>query len=269
MLSRRILTLSILTVVVSGYLYFFNHIAGFIWVLSAGILVAMSAYIFEHQINWWWYGKYPPALHPEMQKMYLRAGAFYNTLDEAERKTFDTRARLFVEAKEFIPQGFSEVAEEIKYMIAYYAIMITFRKQDYLFNPYHRIVVYLHPFLTPNIPDQVHTYEIEHDDGTLIFALEQLTPGFINPTKFYQTGLHAFAELFTLQYLSNEVVADPESTWASLTEIGQKSRESIEDFTGLAQTNPVPVMIHHWFTFRETMLRTYPELYEKIENWIR
>jgi hypothetical protein len=268
MLSRRLLTFSLLTVAVSGYLYFFEHISGFIWLFGAGVLIAMSTYILQHQINWWWYQKYPPSLHPEMQKMFLHAGEFYKQLNTAERKIFDTRTRLFVEAKEFIPQGFDKVAEDIKYMIAYYAVMVSFRKSEYLFDPYHRIVIYLHPFITPNVPDHVHTYEIEHEDGTLIFALEQLTAGFLSPAKFYQIGLHAFAEIFTQRYLSQEVIADPEAIWESLSEIGRMSKQSVEDFTGVAQSNPIPVMLHHWFTFRESMLRSHSQLYRTIEKWV-
>jgi len=200
--------------------------------------------------------------------MYLRAGEFYKSLDEVARKKFDTRARLYVEANEFIAQGLKEVPEDVKYMIAYYAVMVSFFKEDYLFDRDRRIVTYLHPFLTPNFPDHVHTYELEHEDGTLIFALEQLTAGFVNPTKYYQTALHAYAQLYTSRYLGDQTVPDAEVVWASLTEIGGWSKQNIEDFTGMLQPDPIPVMLHHWFARREKMLRTYPEMYRMIEKWL-
>lgn len=265
MLSRRLLTLGLLITVVSGYLYFFEHLSFFIWLFGAGIFIAMSTYVFHHQIDWWWYQRYPPSLPVEMQKMYLRFGDFYGSLNEMNRSKFDTRARLFVEAKEFIAQGDKEVPEDIKYMIAYYAVMISFQKEDYLFDPYHRIVVYLHPFLTPNIPDHIHTYELEHEDGTIIFALEQLTAGFFNPRKFYQTGLHAFADLSVTRYLTEP---QPEGIWDELLKIGGWSRQQIEDFIGLPQSDPRPVMMHHWFVYPEKMRNTAPELYKLIGEWL-
>lgn len=269
MLSRRILTISLLITAVAGYLYFFEHISGCIWLVGTGILIAMSTYIFHHQINWWWYRRYPPQLPQEMQSMYLRFGDFYKTLNPADRGKFGSRVRLFIESKEFIAQGEKEVAEDIKYIIAYYAVMVTFYRDEYLFDPYHRIVVYLHPFLSPHHPEHVHTYELEHEDGTVIFALEQLTAGFFSPRKYYQTVLHAFAELYVARYLLDEALAaGPEVVWTDLAAVGGWTRQQIEDFTGLSQADPRPVLIHHWFVYREKMQKTAPHLYKIVDEWL-
>jgi len=268
MFSRRLLTLSAVFTGVSGYIYFFGYGHGFIWPLSAGILITISAYIFQYQINWWWYQKNPPKLDPDMQKMYLTAGNFYKSLGEQDREKFNTRAGLFVEAKEFIAQGFEEVAGDVKYMIAYYAVMVSFHREDFLFDPYHRIVVYLHPFLSPNFPDHIHTYELEHEDGTIILSLEQLVAGFMNPLKYYQTGLHAFAELYARKFLGHESVRDPAEIWTLLANASGWSKQHIEDFTGLRQELPVPVMIHHWFARNKELRQAAPEMHETIRQWV-
>lgn len=269
MFSRRLLTITLLITAVSGYLYFFEDISFGIYVFVAGILFSMSAYIFHHQIDWWWYQRNPPSLPPEMQKMYLRFGNYYHSLDLENRAKFDTRARLFVEAKEFIAQGQQDVAEDIKYMIAYSAVMLTLNKTEYLFNPYQRIVIYLHPFLSPHFPDHVHTYELEHEDGTMIFSLEQLTAGFFSPSKFYQTGLHAFAELFALTHPLPVEIPDTDATWARVVQIGQRSKQAIEDFTGMTQTSVAPVLLHEYFLRGEAMRLKDRDLYEKIDLWVR
>lgn len=268
MFSRRLLTITLLITVVSGYLYFFDDLSFCIYTFVAGVLLSMSSYIFHHQIDWWWYQRNPPSLPIEMQKMFLRFGNFYQTLDHENKKVFDTRARLFVEAKEFIAQGPQDVAEDIKYMIAYYAVMLTFRKAEYLFHPYHRIVIYLHPFLSPNFPDHVHTYELEHEDGTVILSLEQLTAGYFSPSKFYQTGLHAFAELFASNYRLPSEIPESGETWVRIEKTGQRSKQAIEDFTGMPQASVAPILLHQFFTAGDSMKLKDPALYEQVELWI-
>ena len=269
MLSRRILTISLLITGVSGYFAFFSEARGLFWLLGVGIVGAMLAYVFQHQLNWWWYSKHPPAFPAEIESVYMRSAHFYQNLTPSDRETFRTRARLFVEAKEFIAQGFGSVAEEIKYIIAYYAVAVSFYRRDYLFSPYDRIVLYLHPFLSPNIPDRVHAWEIEHDDGTLIFSLEQLTAGFLHPDKYFQTGFHLFSALFAHKFLSDVISAgDYETLWTDVAHSGVWTQEAISDFTGIEQNNPVPVLIHHWFVRSEQMRTLNPQLYTTVSHWL-
>jgi hypothetical protein len=204
-----------------------------------------------------------------MDKMFLTAGRFYTSLDAESRKEFGIRAKLFVEEKEFIGQGVSTLAEDVKFMVAYYAVMVTFHKSDFLFRHHRRIVIYLHPFLTPDMPDHVHTYELEHTDGTIIFSLEQLTAGFFNSSRYYQTGLHAFSELYARQNLKDRQVENENTVWTTLQEISGWSKDRIEDFTGIAQGTPVPVMIHHWFAFPEKMKESAPQMFDMVSAWMK
>lgn len=268
MLTRRILTLSIMLTVVSGYLFFFEHLSGFAWGLGIGLMCILFAYIFQHQINWWWYRRFPPGIPPEIEKMYTQAGPGFADLDDQARDAFRSRARLFVEAKEFIAQGFDKLAEDVKYMIAYYAVLVTLQRGDFLFKPYDRVVVYLHPFLSPHYPDQIHTCETEHEDGTIILSMEQLTAGFMRPSEFYQTGLHVFAELYTKKYLADIRIEDPDTVWAELREVSDLSREQTDSFIGIPQENPVPVMIHHWFAHHKVMQQKAPGMYKQVGSWL-
>jgi len=267
MLSRRLLTISLLLTGISGYLIFFADVRGLFWLLGLSFIGAMLAYVFQHQLNWWWYRRYPPSFPQEIEAMYLRSAVFYIGLGAADREKFKTRVRLFVEAKEFIAQGFDEVAEEIKYIIAYYAIATSFTKKKYLYDPYDRIVIYLHPFLSPNFSDQVHAYEIEHEDGTLIFSLEQLTAGFLHPHKYYQIGFHVFAELFQKNHLKHVAEKDYGPLWKSLADLAW-SKETVEDFTGMEQISPRPMMMHYWFSHADAMQTQAPELYKQVSDWM-
>jgi hypothetical protein len=268
MLSRRILTLSLLVTAVSAYLYFFKNIGGYVWLLGFGFVTTMCAYVFQHQINWWWYRRYPPAIADEVRHLYLRH-AFYAGLDSEKARKFEMRAALFVESREFIAQGIPDVPEDVKFIVAYYAVMVSFFREDYLFEPYKRIVIYSHPFLSPDYPEQIHTYELEHEDGTMIFALEQLNAGFLNPIKYYQTGLHAFAELLTYQSPPPPVISDVVPVWDGIATLTPWTKSTIEDFTGLHQPGVIPSLTHVWFSHGHELKSRYPEWHGLIENWLR
>ncbi len=268
MLSRRILTLSLLLTAVSAYLYLFQHIPGFVWGLATGVFLVTCSYIFQYQINWWWYRRYPPKFPAEMEAMYVDAGKYYAGLNTTQQAEFRMRASLFIEAKEFIAQGLKEMPEDIKYLIAYYAVMVSFEKADFMYTHYGRIVLYLHPFLSPQIPDQIHAYETEHEDGTVIFSLEQLNAGFLRPDRYYQIGLHAFAELLIRAEGSLPSISDIPATWKSLEEISGWTQESISNFTGIPQTDPLPVMIHHWFTFHDKMVQMAPGISRIVQELV-
>jgi hypothetical protein len=200
--------------------------------------------------------------------MYHHGGAFYQTLSNEERTKFNTRAMLFVESREFLGQGIDPFPEDVKYMIAYDAVMISFHKKDFLFDPYTRIVLYLHPFLTPAIPDHVHTYETEHEDGTIIFSMEQFLAGFVQPSKYLQTGLLAFADLFVRKYLPDQKLPDEQLIWDQLSAISGWTKPKIEEFTGLPVERIESIMIHHWFAFPAQMRSQAPELYRRTAEWL-
>ena len=266
--SRRILTLGAVLTVLGGYYALFRDTSWMFWLLGAGVVIAMSAYIFQHQINWWWYQRYPPSFPQEMHTMFMRMGAFYQELRPELRKMFQVRTRLFIESKEFIAQGMPDFPEDVKYMIAYYAVMVSFGSERFTFSPYDRIVLYLHPFLSPMGPDHVHTYECEHEDGTLIFSLEQLHAGFLNPARYYQTGLHAFAELFARRHQRPMSLPANDVLWNTLDSLSAWTRSAIENFTGMPQKDPLPVLIHQWFARPADLQKTAPDLYLTVSTWL-
>lgn len=267
MLSRRLLTISLLLTGVSAYFVFFGEEDALLWTMGLGIAGALCSYIFQHQLNWWWYQRYPPAFPEEIGRLYLK-NPNYAQLSEEDRQKFRTRASLFIEAKEFIPQGFETIAEEIKYIVGFYAILLTLHRDKFLFDPYDRVVIYLHPFLSPNYPDQIHICESEHEDGTIIFSLEHLNAGFMNPSQFYQCGMHLFGELYARKYLPGVQIENTPEVWAQLNEIGALSKDEIETFVGLPLNSPVPVMIHHWFARNDRMKSVAPAMHATVSAWL-
>ena len=144
-------------------------------------------------------------------------------------------------AEELVSEGIEDVPEDLKYIVAFYAVGVTFQSPVFLFKGYDRIVFYPHPFLSPNYPDHVHSCEVEHEDGTIIYSVEQLMASFFQPEKYYPIGGHPFAEILTANPASNEKIKV--CTWKEIESISGFSKESIDAFIGLEQTNSEAVSI--------------------------
>ena len=266
MLSRRLIIFLIVGAGICGYLYFAEGMRQ--WLLPGGILIGLAilTYVMQYQIDWMWYKKYPPKLPESIHKLYLTAGTFYAKLSEEDRVRFGTRVTMFIAAKEFLGQGMDDIAEDLKYMVAYYAVVLTFYQDRFLFKGYDRIVFYVHPFLTPHQPDDVHTYEVEHMDGTIILTVAHLTKSFMEPTRYYCTGLHAMAEAMQVKYPVKTELTYPADIWQKLESISTITRPQIEEFTGLQQEDPWPVAVHHWHIYQARFLRDAPDLAARLKD---
>ncbi|MDX1406616.1 MAG: zinc-dependent peptidase [Saprospiraceae bacterium] len=259
------MTIAAVIAITSGYFYFTEYIDLLAVPMAIGLLVTILAYVFQHQVNWWWYRRRPPRLPAAIDALYRKVSPWYDKLPREAANIFRARVALFVESKEFIVQGIDSMPEDLKYMVAFYGIRLTMHQKDFLFRDYDRVVFYLHPFLTPNHPEQVHTCEVEHEDGTIILAIEQLTTSFLSPRSYYAVGMHGMAEAFRAKY-APYVPDMGDEIWATLERISGISQAKINDFIGLEQADPWPVVVHHWFVYPRKFLQQAPDLYRRMQT---
>ncbi|MEZ4921287.1 MAG: zinc-dependent peptidase [Saprospiraceae bacterium] len=123
------------------------------WVVPP-VIAAALVYIFSPQINWWWYSRRPPAMSQELQVLLNRFSAYYQQLDEADKKKFRDRLMLFVMGTDWMPLGWpdDEMPPDVKYVLALHAVMLTFNRPKFLFEKFEKVVVYPRPFLHPVLP---------------------------------------------------------------------------------------------------------------------
>ncbi len=247
-----------------GYLFLGENNRYFM--LPAGIagVFFIVTWVLQHQIDWVWYKRHPPKLDASMRKLFEKTNAFFRDLSEEEKVEFGKRVSLYVIAKEFIGQGQNKVAEDLKYMVAFYAILLSWKREDYLFNEYDRIVYYLHPFMTPNFNEQVHTYEVEHTDGTIILSVDELVTGFLSPGKYYQTGLHAMAEAYFTCYSVDDFPVLDDNIWNELEQISGVTKERIENHLGMKQDDPRFMVVHHYISYADKFAERSPDLYTAL-----
>jgi len=259
-MSRRLLYILFAVTGTLAYLYFAEKIQYLAIPMGISATALLFTWILQHPIDAWWAKKSPYKLGRNMRSLYERHPFFAN-LTEEEKEVFGQRVGLFFADKDFISMNNDDVPPDLMHVAAYYAIMLAWNQTEPLMKEYDRIVFYPHPFLTPHYGEQVHTYEVEHVDGTIILAADQFLAGYMQPGVYYQTGLHAAAEVFRALYMSEDDIKFDSMIWTTLEKISGVTKEVVEKHTGMAQEDPWPVVVHHMFSYPEKFKGLAPELY--------
>ena len=266
-MSRRLLVIFAVTAVILGYLFFMekNRYMG----IPMGIFVTLGivTWVLQHQIDWWWINLRPQKLPQEIHQLFELKLPFYRDMEPEIQGDFGRKVGLYVTSKDFIGMGKEKVPDDVQYMTAAYAVTLGHAKANYMLDGYDRIVFYKHPFLTPHYGQQVHTYEVEHADGTVILAMDQFVAGFLNPGTYYQTGWHAMAEVYHALNMAN-VDYPKDLNWDILEQISGVSKSKVEEHTGMAQEDPWPVAVHHYFSYPSKFEHKAPKLHQWITDQI-
>ena len=236
--------------------------------------VALAAtWIMNPQIDWWFYKRNPPALDADIQRIIEDYFAFYQKLAPDLKKRFRDRLAMFMLGNEFIrPPRPDEVGEkppmpqDIKAAVAAVAVQVNFGKEKFLTEKFENVVVYPHPFPTPQY-EAFHTAEIYEPDGVILFSAEQLMAGFNNPQQFFSIGLYEYARVFKILHPSVSYPNFNESEiWESLEKISGMKRDFIESIIGLPNADVFGVATHHFLTFGERFLIVLPDVYQLLSN---
>jgi len=240
------------------------------WIIPPVLILALI-YIFSPQINWWWYVRRPPELDAPIRGMLQQYHRFYQQLGPAGKQRFRDRVALYMMAREYMPQNVESIPEDIKAAVAIAAVQLTFGQEDFLLEPFERIVIYPKPFPSPQFPRQVHASEIYEEDGVILFSAEQLMLGANAPDRYYNLGLHELAKVY---YHLHPDAGWPEmdaGSWERLERISGMSREAIVGWINLPE-EAIPVLavaISHFFVFPLSFKKEWPAAYATFAGVFR
>lgn len=247
------------------------------WGILPFIILAVS-YVISPQINWWWYKRNPPELDMRIQRLLDDYFMFYKKLSPDLKKIFRQRMALYLLGNEFIrpvhpddPDATANrkmVPEDLKAAVAATAVQLSLGKPHFMTGKFENIIIYPHPFPTPQYGDTFHTSEIYEPDGVILFASDILMAGFNNPQNFFSIGLYEFARIFKIMYPSVSYPILGDNIWEDFKKISGKSRSIIESTVGLTNLDSWGVAIYHFFTFPDRFQKQLPDLYQLISNII-
>ncbi len=226
------------------------------------VLLLALVYVFSPQIDWWWYSKHPPQLDAKVQLLFQKQHAFYQSLSPEKKQLFRDRVALYMRAVEFMPKVMPEVPEDIKAILASCAVQLTLNREEFLLPKFENVVVYPHPFPSPQFPEQFHPSEIYEEDGVLLFAADYLIKGFMQPQHFYHVGLHEYAKVFALHYPNLNWPELKEDTWPALEKISGVSQEKLLKYVSLDTLDPRPVSIVYFFIFPQRFSEVLPDIFQ-------
>lgn len=230
-------------------------------------LVLLLLWAFSPQIDYWWQTKYPIKIEPELQKLMAMKTNFYNNLGEDQKSKFDERLSLYMLAKEFTAMGQEkrEVPYDIQALIGQIPVHMTLNKKDYLIGEFDRIILYKHPFPSPNFPF-LHAMETHVEDGVILFSLQHLQAAINNPSQFYHVGYHAYAEAFIK---TNPTISWPdfsENYWDELEKISKFKTEDMLKSVGFESLDILPVAICYYFVFGNKFEEVLPEIKKQFDG---
>lgn len=260
MFSRIVSLPFVIAALVLLYLNWTNYGEYAIYLIPVGVILAII-YALAPQIDWWWYERHPPMPAKGIIDFFERKSPIFQGLPNEQKTKFLNRVQLFIHAKEFMAKGSETVPEDIKAMIAANAVLTTMNKEEFLPPHFEMIVVYRKSFPSPQYPRHFHASEIYDHDGVVLFSAEHLLKSFVEPTAYYNIGLHEFVKI----YIYNHPEVDWEEmmlpSWDQLQEVSGFSEKDIKEWIGIEDVEPRDVSICHYFMFPEQMKRVLPELY--------
>ncbi len=240
------------------------------WVIPFLVITALI-YILKPEINWWWYRRRPPQLNPDLTRLLERFCRPYQRLHPVQQQQFRERVALFCIATDWTPMAWPEenVPQDVQTALAAQAVAITLGQQDFLFEPFEKVIVYPGPFPTQVHP-VAHASELYEPDGCLLFSAEQVMMAFTQPDKWFNVALYEYARAFVhLHPAEAWPVFSGEQAWLRLAEASSMPRTHVESLIGLPDADTLAVAIHHYTNFRERFAEYLPEeaaIFEKIFN---
>lgn len=258
-MARRIMVFAAAGVAICAYFIFFKERHDLIYLLSACLLILVVTYVFQYQIDQLMIRGVPQTLDGDMRQMLLATSKHFNEMPVPNKKMAEDRMVRWVMKKDFINKNEHDAPEDVRFMLAWYAIFLTMHQKTFLYDGVDRVVFYHHPFLSPGYPDDVHIAEVEKEDGTMIISVPHLIKGHMEK-GMYNIALHAIAEAYAVCYMQ-EKISWPEDIWEQLESISTIPKSSIDAFIGLPVQDPWPVAVHHQLMYRNANI---PEVLHEL-----
>jgi Glucose-regulated metallo-peptidase M90 len=226
-------------------------------------------YTLSPQIDWWWYQRHPPELPAMVRHLINTNLPFYQNLSAAEKTRFRTRTAMYMEANEFMAQGMEAVPPDVKGIAAASVVQLTFYHEDYLLSKFEHIVIYPHPFPSPQHPEEWHVCEHFEEDGVIMFSAEQLVPGFLEPKRFLNIGLYEYARVFMRCHPEVSFHHFDEEHWPAFEQISGFPKDKTIQFIGLKEIDMTALAVVYFFCFEEKFKAKLPKEFEALARALK
>ena len=247
----------------SLYMMAFNQNFFYADILIGSILVIAGLFMVENQINLWWAKKNPPKTDPALKNFLYNYIPFYRGLPVPMRTEFERRLDIAESRIEVYSKTEKDLSDDVKILSCIYLTILDFNQRLGLEKKFNHIVLYGHPFLSPERMENVHVSEFNKEDGVFIYSLEHLQLGF-RSTQFFNIALYEAANAFLTLYKEREKIDILCDDRPKIYGLGIWSENELAAFCGELPDILPSVLIHNFFIFPEKVKELYPEAYSAL-----
>ena len=234
----------ILIVLIQTYVYEIYGVGG--WIIPP-VIILTALFVFSPQIDWWWYNRFPPVLDEKIKAYLHRSSSFYRSLNQDLKLEFEKRIFFYMTGNDFSAIKMDTIPEDMKAAVAIYPITMTFGQKNFMLAPFERIVLYQHPFPSPNMKF-LHASETDSEDGVILFSFEQLLQSQLRPDLFMNLGFYEYAIVYAYVHKKKQAPELDNSHWELLEKISNYSKDAVSKFTGFEEPSLFASLSSAFFT---------------------
>ncbi len=232
------------------------------WIIPPAI-IATIAIVMAPQIDWWYVMQRPPRTDEQIVRMLDMKMPFFHHAIPPVKMFLLHRIELFMRAFDWMPQGFETIPGDAKYVVSAYAAQLTHLKDKFLFKNWEKVVFYKHPFPSPQFPKSLHNSEVYFEDHVMIFSIEELMAGFLEPISYFPVGLYETGRVYTYAFKVNFTDALNMLTEEDFEKISDKPWVWVKEGIGLDSIDPDGLAVVCFYLFPEKMKVVVPEIYSR------
>lgn len=262
MLSRFLIFIFGLMAVMALYFSWSIDARYSFWIIPPAILTA-AALVLAPQIDWWWAKQKQPRTDVQIVKLLESKMPFFHHSPSAVKMFLLHRIELFIRAFDWIPQGFETIPADAQYVVCAYSVQLTHLKEKFLFQNWEKLVFYKHPFPSPQYPRNLHNSEIFIEDRVVIFNIQALMAGFLDPNTHFPVGLYELGRVYCHSFKVNLTDALNTFSESDFEKISEKHWNWVTGGIGLESIDPDGLAVVGYYQFNEKMKIIRPDIFEK------
>ena len=252
LLGRMLLLPSILLLALSIYWGMVQEHMDIRLILPACLLV-VALFVFQHKINDYSLGRWPPKLDEDEEHWMRSYVHFYNNLSDFRKKEFGQNLGRVCAQTDFIAKGMESIPQEIKMMVIAPMIYMRLHENLQISENFKRVALYLHPFITPE-QNYIHISEIHDEDGLLIFSLAELQISYKDPLRYFNSAFYEWSRIFfgINQHLKPTNMSD-EFIWHFVAGHTNIEKERLEAYMGQPEIDTSSLLLYTCTYFQENI----------------
>ncbi len=236
-----------------------------LWSVPFIILLALG-FVFKPELDWAYYTRYPVDLDGRITELLdVKQPRWYSQLSAPDRLALRQRTALTLMGLDFKPQGLGDDAlpADVEALLAAQVARISIGLSPKLIipAPFENVVVYKHPFPSPQYPRVFHASELFAEDGVIMLSLHQALPATLDPQEYFNIALYEWARAFELFLHGATAARPPTPTTAEMLDAALGRPGSwVVDAIGLPVVDDLAVAQVLRLDFPEAFAKTYPAL---------